>query len=188
MLEIQRALLEQINDRVLRSYRTTILGGFAEPLYLPASEGAFAQIRFTLDSFQSALHELAHWSLSGEERRAKMDYGYWYRPDGRNAEEQKRFFEVEVKPQAIERIFSEGARVSFDVSCDNLAGEAGDVEDFRAKVEAKAIQYRNEGLPTQAKELLCIVEEWAQSTLVNPATLSCGEGSLGFQEQSPSLT
>ena len=33
--------------------------------------------------FNSALHEISHWTIAGKERRLLADLGYWYAPDGR---------------------------------------------------------------------------------------------------------
>ena len=55
-----------------------LVGGFDEPLYLPATDSRAAEIRFRSDYPSSALHEVAHWCLAGARRRALQDYGYWY--------------------------------------------------------------------------------------------------------------
>lgn len=46
---------------------------------------------------------------TGEKRRQLVDFGYWYAPDGRSAEQQELFQAVEVKPQAMEWILSPAA-------------------------------------------------------------------------------
>jgi elongation factor P hydroxylase len=83
---------------------TVLIGGAQEPLYIPGNDKN--RIYFRFDYFASALHEVAHWCLAGKKRRQSEDYGYWYKPDGRDAAWQVRFEEVEVKPQALECIFS----------------------------------------------------------------------------------
>lgn len=112
------------------SHNTELVLGDDEPIYLPANVGcdtisasAKAQVVFAHGYFTSALHEVAHWCLAGEQRRLLLDYGYWYAPDGRSAEQQRQFEQVEVKPQAIEMAFSRAAGIKFNVSCDNLAGD-----------------------------------------------------------------
>ncbi len=52
--------------------------------------------------YASALHEIAHWCIAGENRCQQVDYGYWYEPNGRSEERQFEFEKVEVKPQALE--------------------------------------------------------------------------------------
>ena len=63
--------------------------GAAEPYYEP---GAPSVIYFREDFDRSALHEVAHWCVAGPLRRGLPDYGYWYAPDGRNAEQQSAFY------------------------------------------------------------------------------------------------
>src|SRR3546814_2809228 len=50
---------------------------------------------------------VAHWCLAGAARRRQDDYGYWYAADGRDLEQQHLFEQVEVKPQALELLFSD---------------------------------------------------------------------------------
>jgi len=128
-------------------FNTRLVGGFAEPEYLPAdAEFPFNRIHFTCDYFRSALHEVAHWCVAGVERRKLADFGYWYAPDGRTADQQGAFEQVEVKPQALEWLFCAAAGHRFDVSTDNLNGEMTDAAPFRAKVQAQASAYLNAGL------------------------------------------
>ena len=99
------------------------------------------------DYFRSALHEVAHWCVAGAERRLLPDFGYWYAPDGRDAQQQRAFEQVEVKPQALEQLFCEAAGHRFSVSMDNLGGEPTDPEPFRLAVQAQRDRYLAEGLP-----------------------------------------
>lgn len=57
--------------------------------------------------FNSALHEISHWTIAGAKRRLLPDLGYWYAPDGRTKEQQDLFEQVEIKPQAIEWLFAQ---------------------------------------------------------------------------------
>lgn len=128
-------------------YNTRLVGGYPEPEYLPADgESRFNRIRFTHDYFRSALHEVAHWCVAGPQRRLLADFGYWYAPDGRSADQQAAFEQVEVKPQALEWLFCVAAGHRFDVSTDNLSGEATDAAPFRARVHAQAVSYLERGL------------------------------------------
>jgi len=126
------------------------VAGNSEPVYLPSFGTNPAEIRFTQNYIRSALHELAHWCIAGEDRRKLVDYGYWYRPDGRNPEEQNEFFQKEVKPQALELAFSKRCSVPFEVSCDNLAGAEIHKGDFEAKVHEQLRWYEANGFPARA--------------------------------------
>lgn len=107
------------------SENTRLVRGGKEPFYAPAGDGrATAEIVFAHGFFSSALHEVAHWCVAGRERRQLPDFGYWYKPDGRSAEEQRVFEQVEVKPQALEWIFSRAAGITFHFSADNLNADA----------------------------------------------------------------
>jgi len=69
------------------------------------------------------------------------DLGYWYAPDGRTAEQQALFEQVEIKPQAIEWLFSKAFGRKFRVSLDNLTGDGGDGATFKDHVYAQLQQY-----------------------------------------------
>jgi elongation factor P hydroxylase len=69
-----------------------------------------------------------------EQRRKLPDLGYWYAPDGRTAEQQALFEQVEIKPQAIEWLFATAFGRKFRVSLDNLTGEGGDGALFKDNV------------------------------------------------------
>ena len=75
-------------DCFLVDYNTVLIGGGDEPLYLPSADLERSPHRVICreDYLAGALHEVAHWCLVGAERRTREDYGYWYSPDGRNAE------------------------------------------------------------------------------------------------------
>jgi elongation factor P hydroxylase len=114
-------LIVLFEQTFLHSHRTRLVGGGREPEYIPAADiTSEHKIIFTHDYFSSALHEIAHWCIAGEQRRQLLDYGYWYSPDGRTAEQQKKFELVEAKPQALEWIFSRACDSPFTLSADNL--------------------------------------------------------------------
>ncbi|WP_084649249.1 elongation factor P hydroxylase [Saccharospirillum impatiens] len=152
-------LLDCLNPWLEQRWRTTLVAGAGEPVYLPATQNsALHQIVFAHGYFNSALHELAHWCLAGADRRLLEDYGYWYCPDGRDAAQQAAFEQVEVKPQAIEWWFAEVSGRSFRTSTDNLNGTPTDNQPFREAVQKQAIHYLLEGLPARAGQavgLLC---------------------------------
>lgn len=124
-----------------QEFNTLLRGGATEPVYLPGDDGSPHKIIFTRDYFASALHEVAHWCVAGPQRRAQPDYGYWYAPDGRTAAEQVEFERVEVKPQALEWLFSTACRARFRLSADNLSSGLGASDRFRQSVAAQAQLY-----------------------------------------------
>lgn len=97
-----------------------LVKGDAEPEYFPATMQTPAKIVFAHGYFSSALHEISHWSIAGKHRRTLPDFGYWYAPDGRSAEQQRKFEQVEIKPQAIECLLTWACRKNFHTSKDNL--------------------------------------------------------------------
>lgn len=101
--------------------RARLVRGGDEPLFLPAGrDRPIAEVIFARELPQSCLHEAAHWLQASSARRQLVDYGYWYEPDGRDAEAQKLFEAHEAEVQALERLLSEAAGVAFTISCDNL--------------------------------------------------------------------
>ena len=83
-------LVDIFNQAFSDGYNTRLVKGGKEPEYLPADDDChYHRIIFTRDYFASALHEIAHWCIAGEQRRQQHDYGYWYAPDGRNIQQQK---------------------------------------------------------------------------------------------------
>lgn len=140
-------------DCFFADYATILVGGGGEPLYLPSSDLAREphRIVYREDYFASALHEVAHWCLAGADRRKLEDYGYWYRPDGRSAEEQAEFERAEARPQAIEWIFSEACGFPFQLSADNLAGAFGPSQRFEDNVRGARADFLERGLPARAE-------------------------------------
>lgn len=144
-------LIKLFNHLFEHTENTLLIGGAPEPLYLP---GEINRLYFREDYFASALHEIAHWCLAGKKRRELEDYGYWYKPDGRDESWQSRFEEVEVKPQALECIFSNALGFPFQISVDNLLNPGADQEAFKRKVEEQVIVFREKGLPKRARLFL----------------------------------
>lgn len=133
-------------------YNTRLIKGDNEPIYLPAdTQRNYHAIYFAHGFFSSALHECAHWLIAGEERRKQIDFGYWYAPDGRTAEQQALFQRVEVKPQALEWILSKAAGYPFRVSIDNLNGEEADTELFKQAIYEQVMHYCTYGLSERAQ-------------------------------------
>jgi elongation factor P hydroxylase len=132
------------------AYRTRLVGGAAEPLYLPGRDGDDAIIYYREDFAASALHEVAHWCIAGPVRRQQEDYGYWYAPDGRTAAQQRAFERVELRPQALEWHFALACGAPFHVSADNLLAPDAGSGAFAAAVAAQAQRYCEESLPARA--------------------------------------
>lgn len=144
-------LISIFNGCFAQEYNTRLVKGDDEPIYLPADDNrTFHGIYFAHGFFSSALHECAHWLIAGEARRKLVDFGYWYVPDGRNAEQQALFQQVEVKPQAIEWILSKASNYPFRLSIDNLNGEEIETSGFKQAVFAQVLAYCAEGLSPRA--------------------------------------
>lgn len=146
------SLLEAVfRDCFFSAHNTELVGGAAEPLYQPATDNAPARLYYREDYFASALHEVAHWCIAGEARRQQVDFGYWYSPDGRSAEQQRAFENVEYQPQALEWFFARACGVQFTVSVDNLDTSVElDTTAFRQRIFTQARQWQSRGLPGRA--------------------------------------
>ena len=145
-------LITIFNDCFAIKYNTQLLKGEEEPLYLPADASRpYHAIFFAHGYFSSALHECAHWFIAGEERRKKVDFGYWYAPDGRTPEQQTLFESLEVKPQALEWLLSRAAGHPFRVSLDNLNGVPTDTRAFKLEIVQQTKKYCVQGLPRRAE-------------------------------------
>jgi hypothetical protein len=148
-------LIELFNACFASTENTKLVGNADEPIYQPANgDGQYNEVVFTRDYFSSALHEIAHWCIAGKERRTLVDYGYWYLPDGRDAQQQARFEAAEVKPQALEYAFSLAAGVTFRVSIDNLQGEETCSKQFETAVENQLMQFIQLGFNARAQQFL----------------------------------
>ncbi len=148
----------RFNSLVGPRYRTILIGGASEPLYVPATQRRPAIIRYTRDYAQSALHELAHWCVAGVERRALADYGYWYEPPPRLPAAQTRFFDVESRVQGLELLLAQLADARFHVSVDDPGAGAG---DFEARVRAQAMSWRRRGFAARTASVLsALCPDW----------------------------
>ena len=138
-----------------QTFNTQLIKGGDEPLYSPADEKCgYHQIIFAHGYYASALHEISHWCMAGNARRLLEDFGYWYMPDGRNAEQQKIFEQVEIKPQAIEWAFCIATGKKFNVSADNLNGATPDTLAFKENVYQQVQQYLDNGFPSRAQQFI----------------------------------
>lgn len=160
-----------------KDYNTRLVKGDNEPIYLPADEHKpYHTLCFAHGYFSSALHECAHWLIAGEARRKQVDFGYWYIPDGRNAEQQTLFQHLEVKPQALEWVLSKACGHKFHISIDNLHGEESDREYFAQAVFNQVRLYCMQGLSVRAhkfREALCCF--YKQPPVLNDKDFSMAE-------------
>lgn len=159
MLHHYQDLINIFNACFFDKFNTRLVKGGEEPLYLP-EDGIrpHNELFFAHGFFSSALHECAHWLIAGEERRKLVDFGYWYVPDGRSAEEQELFQSVEVKPQAIEWILSRASGYHFQISIDNLNGSKSNTDAFKYAVHQQVKTYCACGLSKRAetfRQALC---------------------------------
>jgi|TARA_R110000822_G_scaffold59736_13_gene148940 elongation factor P hydroxylase len=144
-------LISIFNDLFADSVNTRLEGGGEEPIYLPADDTCdYHRLIFRSDYISSALHEISHWCIAGKQRRQVVDFGYWYNPDGRTAAQQRTFEQVEVKPQAMEWIFSVAANHPFNISADNLSADIGASEDFINLVVQQAEGWCTSPMPARA--------------------------------------
>jgi len=145
-------LIQMFNDLFEYSEGTILQGGAEEPLYLPANgNSASAKIVFTRDYASSALHEVAHWCLAGEKRRQQRDYGYWYHAE-RDAKQQGEFERSEIKPQALESVFSKACSLPFQPSYDRLSEPSYRSKKFENAINAQIRKFQQYGLPPRAAQ------------------------------------
>lgn len=138
-------------QQTFASFNTQLVSGDNEPIYLPADDNhSYHRIVFAHGFYASAMHEIAHWCLAGEQRRKLVDYGYWYCPDGRDEKQQAIFEQVEIKPQAIEWAFCAAAGFKFDVSLDNVSGITNNRFAFKHNVYQQVLLYLYKGFPARA--------------------------------------
>jgi elongation factor P hydroxylase len=146
-------LIDTFDDCFADSLNTRLLRGESEPIYLPADQHCpYHRVIFAHGFFASAMHEIAHWCIAGEQRRQRVDYGYWYEPDGRSAEQQHLFEQVEYRPQALEWIFMYTTGRRFRVSVDNLSGQPSDPEPFKDAVYRQVLRFCESGLSVRQEQ------------------------------------
>jgi elongation factor P hydroxylase len=163
-------LIDIFNSLFERRLNTVLVRGHDEPVYLPADE-QYPQHRiiFAHGFFSSALHETAHWCVAGAARRTQVDFGYWYKPDGRTAQEQALFERVEVKPQALEWMFSVACGHRFHFSADNLSAQLGASRQFESRVQAQVLDYLDQGLPARAGMLVDALRDFYGTAPLAPS-------------------
>ncbi len=153
-------LVMLFNQLFFESYNTRLESGGEEPIYLPAdSECDYHRLIFRSDYVSSAFHEISHWCIAGEQRRQLVDFGYWYNPDGRTEIQQRTFENVEIKPQALEWIFSVAAGHKFNISADNLVADIGASDNFIQSVIKQARAWCVSSLPDRPAKLVAALSE-----------------------------
>jgi len=154
-------LINIFDSCFLAEFNTRLIKGDDEPIYLPADdEQPFNRIVFAHGYYASGMHEISHWCIAGNERRKLVDFGYWYCPDGRDAQTQSQFEDVEVKPQALEWLLCVAAGFPFNVSCDNLSGDVEpDRIAFQRRVHAQVMLYLEQGIPERPARLISALRE-----------------------------
>ena len=160
-MELEASELERIfRECFFERNRTILIGGGDEPLYLPSGNPELEphRIVYREDYLASALHEVAHWCLAGAKRRLLEDYGYWYAPDGRDAEAQAAFERVEARPQALEWILSDACGFEFNLSADNLGGGVGPSARFAEAVAHAKRRFLANGLPSRGERYRVALE------------------------------
>jgi len=168
-------LIGLFNELFQSTENTCIERGDKEPIYLPAdAQCTYDRVVFAHGYFSSALHEVSHWCIAGQQRRRQVDYGYWYAPDGRSRDQQLAFERVEVAPQALEWIFSQACGLRFVASADNLSGDCSDSETFKVALYQRVQQWCQQGLPARAQRFRDQLARFYR----RPAELHCAQFSL----------
>ena len=164
-----KAVFEQIFGE---THQICLMGGAEEPVYLPAAPPAQPcnLLIHTRDYPASALHEIAHWCLASDAQLQCRDWGHWYLPDGRDAEQQRTFQRAEAKVQAVEWMLSIAAGLPFRESSDNLNGEAMDDTGFKDQIHGHALRFCERGFPARAELLFgALVKTGGRSLVLSKA-------------------
>lgn len=141
-----------------------IKGGAEEPFYQAPTANSPAILYFRSNYPRSLLHEMSHYCLAGERRRGLDDFGYWYAPCGRTAEEQQRFEEVEARPQGLEKAMCEVVGLKFSPSLDDFSGRPAS-ESFLQALELAYQEMRANPPPTANKVLSGLKGYWDSNGL-----------------------
>lgn len=145
-------------------YKVILCYGFNEPYYLASNDRGESEIRCRENFVRSALHEIAHWCVAGSSRRKMDDYGYWYKADGRTNAEQQVFYQVEVLPQAYEKLFCLALDLNFEVSADNLTNpEIEGSHVFAIAVDKKYNQLKLQNLPVRVAKFNQALQDFSQT-------------------------
>lgn len=129
-----------------------IKGGAEEPFYEAPKGDSKAILYYRSNYPRSLLHEICHYCLSGEKRRQLDDFGYWYFPCGRSADEQLQFEQVEARPQGLEKLMCEIIGITFIPSLDDFSGRPSST-DFLKRLDDVYHEMKQTPSPT-AKRVL----------------------------------
>jgi elongation factor P hydroxylase len=144
-----------------------IQGDAEEPFYEAPHATKPAILYFRSNYPRSLLHELSHYCLAGDRRRALDDFGYWYAPCGRSAEEQQRFEVVEARPQGLEKAMCDIVGLKFSPSLDDFSGRPAS-QSFLENLEQAYQEMRLSPPPTARQVLVGLKKYWSVNGL--PAT------------------
>ena len=160
------AKVEQIfNQWALPKYNTLLQGGFSEPFYKTfhrneSGKLQSAEIQYRENFLRSALHEISHWCIAGNERRLMDDFGYWYNEENRSESQQNEFYKVEIRPQAIEMGLCSALNIPFKISADNLNSKnLGQIEAFQRDVALQYEEYKKNDFPHRASEIITLLQK-----------------------------
>lgn len=166
-------LIAVFNETFEHDFNTKLEKGNDEPIYIPADIvyeqyplAHHHRVMFAHGYYASGLHEIAHWLVAGEQRRQKVDYGYWYIADGRNAKQQKAFEKVEVVPQAIEWIIAVAAGFDYKVSADNLSGIEIDRAGFQHQIYDQVKTFLEDGLSPRTQSLVIALQKFYNTATI----------------------
>jgi elongation factor P hydroxylase len=150
------------NRHLGRRHGVRLVGGAAEPLYLPGQEG-WSVIRYTRDYAASALHELAHWCIAGAERRRRVDYGYWYAAPPRTPADQMAFVAAELPVQALESVLASACGVEFRVSVDDPHVPVEHADVFARDVAEYAATRTHRTMSARAMRLVAVLKAFRKA-------------------------
>lgn len=138
----------------------TVQGGADEPFYVAPKSNVNATIHFRSNYPRSLLHEVSHYCLAGNRRRNIDDFGFWYAPCGRTADEQRQFELVEARPQGLEKAMCDIIGIEFSPSLDDFSGRAASIS-FLQQLES-AYQEMLSNPPPTARKALCGLKEYGR--------------------------
>ena len=148
MHTLSHSEVARVFNRTFPDRGVVMSGGYAEPLYVPGINSA--QMRYTRDHTESALHEAAHWRITGRPRRRLTDYGYLYSPPLGTGMDRARFEVAEVEAQSMELLFAEAAGSQFRARADDINVFLFLLEAFRYRILERAHERRRTGLSSHA--------------------------------------
>lgn len=176
-------LITLFDQTFTSSHQTRLIKGGDEPVYLPKDNvNDFHQIVFARGYFASALHEISHWLVAGNQRRLLEDFGYWYCADGRDQATQQAFEKVEVKPQAIEWALSMACGHPFRVSTDNLSGWQSCRHQFQDAVYDRLIELIDGDFNDRTRAFMDVLQTFYRQPQVTLDTINYQKSGDAFKE------